>query len=164
MDGERDGQSRMDEAAALIVDGVARLAGSWVERTVAMLLDAWGGLDDEGYARAIAAARTAGETASARVVRELQEFFAQDAATQRTTPLVIVRSLRVEPTQVLQTAGVPEVVRDPYEVRAFPDDIYGIVPRDVATLGDDDLGVALLAWGMGKAAVLGARSRGDDGS
>jgi hypothetical protein len=68
--------------------------------------------------------------------------------------LVIVRSLREEATQVLRAAGVPEVERDPYDARAFPDDVYGIVPKSIVELGDEDLGGALLAWGMGKARVL----------
>jgi hypothetical protein len=59
---------------------------------------------------------------------------------------------------VLQAAGVPEVVRDQYESRAFPDDVYGIVLHTPAELGDDDLGGALLAWGLGKAKVLRARA------
>jgi hypothetical protein len=154
----------MDEAGARIVAGVEQLAGPWVERAVVTILDAWGRLDEDAYAAAVTAAHEAGGQASERVAAELRRFFAQDAAEQRTTPLVIVRSLRHEATTVLQTAGVPEVARDPYEERAFPDDLYGIVPRDVAALGDDELGIALLAWGMGKAAVLGARSQRDEGS
>ena len=59
---------------------------------------------------------------------------------------------------MLRAAGVPEVVRDPFESRAFPDDVYGIVLKTPAELGDDELGGALLAWGMGKAKVLRSRS------
>ena len=58
---------------------------------------------------------------------------------------------------MLRAAGVPEVVRDPFETRAFPDDVYGIVLKTPAELGDDELGGALLAWGLGKAKVLRAR-------
>ena len=54
---------------------------------------------------------------------------------------------------MLRAAGVPEVVRDPFETRAFPDDVYGIVLKTPAELGDDELGGALLAWGLGKAKV-----------
>ena len=48
---------------------------------------------------------------------------------------------------MLRAAGVPEVVRDPFETRAFPDDVYGIVLKTPAELGDDELGGALLALG-----------------
>ena len=60
---------------------------------------------------------------------------------------------------MLHAAGIPEVVRDPFEIRAFPDDEYGIVLKTPAELGDDELGGALLAWGMGKAKVLRSRAR-----
>jgi hypothetical protein len=32
--------------------------------------------------------------------------------------------------------------------------MYGIVPLSIAELGDDELGGALLAWGLGKTGVL----------
>jgi hypothetical protein len=70
----------------------------------------------------------------------------------------VIRSLRREAAEVLVAAGVPEVVRDPFEERSFPDDIYGIVLNTPAELGDDELGGALLAWGLGKAKVLRARA------
>jgi hypothetical protein len=55
---------------------------------------------------------------------------------------------------VLAEAGVPPVVRDQYDARAFPDDLYGIVPKAITELGDDELGGALLAWGIGKAKAV----------
>ncbi len=91
------------------------------------------------------------------MVGELQDLFALDPSAQRATPLEIIRSLRREATAVLAAAGVPDVVRDEFETRAFPDDVYGIVVKSPAELGDDELGGALLAWGMGKAKVLRAR-------
>ena len=96
---------------------------------------------------------------AARVEGELRALFALDPAAQRATPLEIIRSLRREAGEVLRAAGVPEVVRDPFETRAFPDDVYGIVLKTPAELGDDELGGALLAWGLGKAKVLRARVR-----
>jgi hypothetical protein len=106
----------------------------------------------------LAAADAAGERAAARVVTGLGTLFELDPAAQRVTPLEVIRTLRREANEVLRAAGVPEVVRDPYETRAFPDDVYGIVPRTPAELGDDELGGALLAWGLGKAKVLRARA------
>jgi hypothetical protein len=58
---------------------------------------------------------------------------------------------------VLQAAGVPPVVRDDFDERAWPDDVYGLVPRTLGDLGDADLAPLHLAWGMAKAAVLRAR-------
>jgi hypothetical protein len=83
-----------------------------------------------------------------------------DAAAQRSTPLAVVRSLRAEATEVLEAAGVPAVERDEFEVRSFPDDRYGIVPRSLGDLApaDDDLAALLMVWGVGKANVLRARA------
>ena len=62
-----------------------------------------------------------------------------------------------EPALVLEAAGVPPVVRDEFDERAWPDDVYGLVPRTLGDLGDPDLGPLHLAWGMAKAAVIRAR-------
>jgi hypothetical protein len=159
---EAEGAELMAQGAALLVDGVARLGAAWVVRAVTGLIDAWGQLDAAAGAAALEQAAVAGSTAAARVQAELHDLFALDPAAQRATPLEIIRSLRREAGDVLRAAGVPEVVRDPFEVRAFPDDVYGIVLKIPAELGDDELGGALLAWGLGKAKVLRARADGDD--
>ena len=122
------------------------------------LLDVWGRLDAHARAAAIAEAEAAAGPAVATVVAALRELFAADPAQQRTTPLQIVRGLVAAPTAVLRAAGVPGVVRDAFEERAFPDDEYDLVPRTLGDLGDPDLGPLLLAWGLAKAAVLRARS------
>src|SRR5262249_37415965 len=147
-------QALMEEGAARILEGVEQHAASWVLRAVTNILDAWGRLDTAAYVAAIAHARDAGIVAAERVAAELAAFFATDVGDQRTTPLAIVRSLRIEPTNVLVAAGVRPVERDPYDQRAFPDDIYGIVPKDLGELGDEELGAALIAWGLGKSGVL----------
>jgi hypothetical protein len=153
----------MQEGAARILEGVEEHAAAWVVRAVTFILDAWGRLDTAAYVAAIAHARDAGTEAAQRVGTELRAFFATDVDEQRTTPLAIVRSLRVEATNVLQAAGVPPVERDAYDERAFPDDIYGIVPKDLAELDDQDLGAALIAWGLGKSGVLRDRKNPDQG-
>ena len=152
----------MAEGAQRLVAGVERFGAAWVVRTVTALVDAWGGLSPAARADTVAAATTAGPPAAARVATELQALFALDSAAQRATPLEIIRSLRREATDVLRAAAVPEVVRDPFEERAFPDDVYGIVLKTPAELGDDELGGALLAWGLGKAKVLRSRARAAD--
>lgn len=144
----------MAEGARALVDGVERLGAAWVVGAVTGIVDAWGRLDDATRTETLARAQVAGRQAATRVSAELQALFALDPAAQRATPLQIVRSLRWEATEVLAAAGIPPVERDEYEERAFPDDVYAIVPKSAADLGDDDLGGALLAWGIGKARVL----------
>jgi F0F1-type ATP synthase membrane subunit b/b' len=149
-----DPSALMAEAAGRIVAGVNAHAAEWVEQQVTLILDAWGRLDTAARTDALARARSAGEAARDRVVRELEELFAQAPRDQRATPLQIIRTLRREPTEILAAAGVPAVVRDEYDERSFPDDIYGIVPKAITELGDEELGGALLAWGVGKSRVL----------
>src|SRR6185437_13584127 len=114
----------MGEGATALVAGVARLGGAWVVRAVMGLVDAWGRLGAAARADAATAAAAAGEQAAARVQAELRALFELDPAAQRATPLEIIRSLRREAGEVLRAAGVPEVERDPFETRAFPDDVY----------------------------------------
>jgi hypothetical protein len=163
-DDDAAGRALMDEAGTAIAAGVDRLAGDWVVRTVTDVVDAWGGLDGARRTETRARARAAGASGAARVGAGLRALFATDPAAQRTTPLEIVRTLRYDVTEVLAAAGVPPVERDPFDERSFPDDVYAIVPRSLADLGDDDLAPMLMAWGLGKARVLRARApRSDPG-
>jgi hypothetical protein len=151
----------MRDAEAAMRDGVDRLAAAWVVREVTRIVDAWGRLDDTTRTQTLDDARRAGDEARARVLDELDALFALAPSEQRATPLQIVRSLRVEVTAVLSAAGIPEVERDEFDARAFPDDRYGVVPKAFADLGDDDLGPMLMAWGVGKTLVLRAGARGE---
>jgi hypothetical protein len=152
----------LERAGSAIVDGVERCGPAWVVASVTRLVDAWGRLDAEQRAAAVAAAEAASGPATAEVVARLRALFALDPAEQRATPLQIVRTLVAAPTAVLRAAGVPGVVRDPFEERAFPADEYDLSPRTLGDLGDPDLGPLLLAWGLAKAAVLRARARPED--
>jgi hypothetical protein len=157
------GTALMREAETAMRDGVDRLAAGWVVREVTRIIDAWGRLDDGARAQVLDHARRAGEDARARVLDELNALFALTPAEQRATPLQIVRSLRFEVTDVLSAAGIPDVDRDEFDARAFPDDRYGVVPKALADLGDDELGPMLMAWGVGKTLVLRADARDDSG-
>ena len=146
------------EVADAIVAGVERCGHSWIVGSVTRLVDAWGRLDAAARAAAVADADAVADLAVATVVAALRDLFAADPAEQRTTPLQVVRGLVATPTAVLRRAGVPGVVRDAFEERAFPDDEYDIVPRTLGDLGDPDLGPLLLAWGLAKAAELRTRA------
>lgn len=87
------------------------------------------------------------------MVDELRALLARDPADQSATPLEIVRSSYREPTVVLAAAGIPGVVRDPFDERSWPDDEYGLVVRTLSDL-DDDLGPFQLAWGLAKARLI----------
>ena len=101
---------------------------------------------------------TAATAATARVTVELEALLALDPADQRATPLEIVRSAVREPTEALRAAGIGAVVRDEFDERHQPDDVYDLTPRTVGDLGDAELGPQLLAWGLAKSRVLRARA------
>ena len=156
---EARARERLEETAAAIVAGVEARVPGWVQAQVARLLDAWGRAGAEARAEAEAQAVEEGEAAARRVADALRRLFATDPGQQRATPLEIVRDAYREPTRVLAKAGVPPVVRDEFDERSWPDDVYALVPRTLGDLGDPELGPLHLAWGMAKATVIRARRR-----
>ena len=151
--------ARLDETGAAIVAGVERQVPGWVQAQVERLLDAWGRASAATRVRAEAQSVDAGSAAARRIVDELRALFAVDPTRQQATPLEIVRTASREPTAVLAAAGVPPIVRDEFDERAWPDDVYGLVPRTLGDLGDPELAPLHLAWGMAKATVVRARRR-----
>jgi hypothetical protein len=151
----------MHASGDAIVAGVAAGLPSWVQDQVHRILDAWGRADADARTTALEDATTAGADAAERVTGDLRRLFALDPSEQSATPLEIVRTAFAEPTAILENAGVPALVRDSFDERAWPGDRYGLVPRTLAdvALGPaaDDLGGHLLAWGLAKAKVLRAR-------
>ncbi|MDQ1516944.1 MAG: hypothetical protein QOE80_2774 [Actinomycetota bacterium] len=150
--------ARLAEASTALLEGVARAVPDWAARAAGTLLSAWGAVGADRQREVVVAAREAGEQAARRVAAELAELFALDPGEQRATPLEIIRTAVVEPTAVLAGAGMPDVVRDPFEERAWPGDRFGLVPRTLRDL-DPDLAAVHFAWGVAKAAVLRGRAR-----
>ena len=149
--------ARLDETGAAIVVGVERQVPGWARAQVERLLDAWGRAPADARIRAEEQSADAGAAAARRIVAELRALFAVDPAQQQATPLEVVRTAYREPTAVLAAAEVPPIVRDEFDERAWPDDVYGLVPRTLGDLGDPELAPLHLAWGMAKATVLRAR-------
>ena len=149
--------ARLDETGAAIVAGVERQLPGWARAQVERLLDAWGRAPADARVRAESQMAEAGAAAARRIVAELRALFAVDPAQQQATPLEVVRTAYREPSAVLAAAGVPPIVRDEFDERAWPDDVYGLVPRTLGDLGDPELAPLHLAWGMAKATVLRAR-------
>jgi hypothetical protein len=69
---------------------------------------------------------------------------------QRSTPLAIIRTAVAVPTALLALAGLQPVARDPFDERAFPDDLYAIAPATWSDLGEE-VGDAGLRWSVNKA-------------
>jgi hypothetical protein len=111
-----------------------------------------------------AALQHAIDEAAARAGQEVggavRELLTLDIDDQPTTPLTVVRFAVRYPTEVLQAAGVPPVVRSEFAERAFPDDIYNLSPATFAEL-DPALHEPGLVWGAAKAHVHLARRRAE---
>ena len=94
----------------------------------------------------------------AAVVTELHELLDLDVEAQRRNPLDVFRSAAVAVSEFLVEHGAREVVRDEFMVRAFPDDLCGIVPASWSDV-DESMTTPGLEWGAFKAATVIARHR-----
>lgn len=148
---------RLRTAQDRIIAGMETHLPAWIATEVTRILDAWGRLDPVDYQSAISAAQGLGGIVTVRVVGELATLFARDVGDQRATPVQIVRSAYREPTAMLAELGIPGVVRDAFDERVEPADIYGLSPQSLADLGDFELGPALAVWGIAKSRLLRAR-------
>ncbi len=126
---------------AVLADVAERALADWVRRSVARF--------DVELSNATVTA-DAGEAARFAVMGPLRALLALDIDEQRGTPLTILREAVRFPTEVLRRAGVAPVTRDPYEMQAFPDDIYGLKPATWADI-HDDLADPGLRWSVAKA-------------
>ncbi len=91
------------------------------------------------------------------------QFLALDVDAQRGTPLAMLRSAVVHPTEVLRAAGVPPVERDEFLRQTFPDDVYGLVPASWSDLGPEVQEPGIV-WGAWKAGVVLSRRRAGEPS
>ncbi|MFN8052737.1 MAG: hypothetical protein U0Q22_14920 [Acidimicrobiales bacterium] len=114
-----------------------------LEPWVGHVLARFAGIDAD---RAADAARRCRVEITAR----LRSLVALDIDEQPTTPLVVIRDAARYPAEVLAAAGVPRPVRDPFDERMAPDDVYGLAPVSWGDLGPE-VAAAGLRWGAAKA-------------
>ena len=131
----------IQEYSAALADAIDGALPGWVVRCVARFTD-----DPEVLARAAAA----GDEARAEVGAQVRALLGADIDQQRSTPLALLRAAVRYPTAVLREAGAPEVARDEFAVRAFPDDVYDLSPASFADV-DPALQEPGLEWGAAKA-------------
>jgi hypothetical protein len=86
------------------------------------------------------------------VVPRLRALLATDIDEQTSTPLALLREAVGPATAVLRDFGAAPVPRDPFAVRAFPEDVYGLAPATFEDIAPElkDPG---LEWGAAKAFV-----------
>ena len=148
--GNEPGNERADELDQL--HGQFAAAGAELLSTVTDAVPGWivGCLarfeiviDDQSLSSAVAEARSLVEPRLASLLRAPIDA-------QRSTPLAIIRMMVAVPTALLAAAAVDPVERDPFDERAFPDDVYAIAPATWADLGAD-VADAGLRWSVNKA-------------
>ncbi len=139
---------RVEPHATALADAVVAALPGWVERSVARILTAW--QDGPPDPDVLAAAQDAGRRAAVEVGGQVRALLAADVDEQRSTPLALLRTAVRYPTEILQAAGVPPVVRDPIQERLLPADLYDLSPASFADV-DPALAEPGLVWGAAKA-------------
>lgn len=142
--------------AGALVDAVGPAVQRWVTRVVASRYEAWSGAPPGAELRA--AAELAAAAARTEVEPAVTALLRSDVDRQTSNPLALVRAAVRYPTAVLAGAGVPEVERDAFAERAFPEDRYDLSPASFADV-DPELRELGLVWGAAKAHVILARRR-----
>jgi len=143
-----EADANLVEHGNALAEAIDRALPAWVVRCVTERVHDFFGVD--ASAEVVRDARVAGERARVEVGAALRVLFAQDVDDQRVNPLAIVRGAVRYPTEVLRVAGVPPVVRDEFDERAFPDDLYALTPASFADV-DPALHEPGLLWGAAKA-------------
>jgi len=148
------------EYSGLLADAVEAALPGWVERCVVERAAGAGLVVDHEL---LAAAQAAGERARQETGAQVRTLLATDLDEQRTTPLALLRAATRHPTEVLRSAGVPPVVRDDFDVRAFPADVYALSPASFADV-DPSLAELGMVWGAAKAHIHRSRHRPAEGT
>lgn len=95
---------------------------------------------------------------AAEVLPQITGLLATDVDAQRHNPLALLRSAAIAAGEVLERYGIAPVVRDDFEVRAFPTDHYRLVPASWVDV-DPSLQDPGITWGAWKAAQVLHRRR-----
>ncbi len=103
----------------------------------------------------------AGEHAWESIAVALRKALDLSNAAPGPNPLAVLRRVAVVPTELLRAAGASLPVRDEFNVRRSPDDVYDLEPATWRDFGDQihDLGII---WGAAKThAHLAARAKSE---
>ena len=95
---------------------------------------------------------------SAEVHTNLVDLLSRDVFEQRTNPLAVFRQATRPVTELLTSLGCAPVVRDEFDERSFPDDVYGLSPATWVDI-DEALVEPGIEWGAWKAATVMMRKK-----
>ena len=146
-----------ESATRDLIGQIERVVEAWLVR---IALDAYvmhrGSVTPEFRSVADGAAREGTEW----VVARLRATLDVDVDAQRVNPLQTLREAVRFPTRVLREARIPTKVRDEYDEKINPDDVYGIGPAHWNDI-DESLTEPGIVWGAAKASTVLQRRRAE---
>jgi hypothetical protein len=130
-----------------LVQALESALPEWVIDCVEKISVAW-----EGQTRPqlLAEAEQAAKKCYDEVMPDLRALLLTDIDSQFVSPLSVIRKAVSFPTKVLRDNNVPEVNRDEFAIRNFPEDVYDLSPASFGDL-NEELHVLGIAWGAAKA-------------
>ena len=154
---EDDPARALAEKARVLGDAIEATVGPWLIGSVRRVAAAQG---LAGGDRLLLVAEAAANQAKADVLPRIRELLATDIDEQTTTPLALLREAVGPATTALADVGAAPVPRDPFAVRAFPEDLYGLAPATFEDIAPELKGPGL-EWGAAKAFVHLRRRRAE---
>lgn len=144
----------MDQYSARLLETSNEVVARWVDRLMRKHCD------DQKISDLIV-----GDLLSSVVARvnkevddNLRELLSLDVLEQRSNPLAIFRQATRPISDLLKTVGCAPVVRDEFDERSFPDDIFGLSPATWVDI-DEMMVEPGIEWGAWKAATIMMRKK-----
>ena len=130
-----------------LVQALESALPEWVIDCVEKISVAWEG---QTSPQLLAEAEQAAKKCYDEVMHDLRALLLTDIDSQFVSPLSVIRKAVSFPTKVLRDNNVPEVNRDEFAIRNFPEDVYDLSPASFGDL-NEELHVLGIAWGAAKA-------------
>lgn len=144
----------MDQYSTRLLETSDRVVPQWVERLIQKHCDELMVSElKEGDRVSSVVARVGNE-----VHTNLRNLLLLDVLEQRTNPLAIFRQATRLISELLKTTGCAPVMRDEFDERSFPDDIFGLSPATWVDI-DETMVEPGIEWGAWKAASIMMRKK-----
>lgn len=146
-----------ESATSDLIGAIARVVEPWLARVAVDTYSAHRGSSTPEFR---ATAEAAAREGAGWVMMRLRDTLEVDVDAQRVNPLQTLREAVRYPTGVLRDAGVPAKMRDEFDEKINPDDIYGIGPAHWNDI-DESLSEPGIVWGAAKASTVLQRRRAE---
>ncbi|MEY3805477.1 MAG: hypothetical protein RIR69_289 [Actinomycetota bacterium] len=140
-----------------LCDAVVHAVPGWLTTRITALVE---GVSTDDRDKVLSALDDIVERTQRSVRHDLYGLLLQDVDEQRQNPLQVLRNSIKYATDVLNSCGIPHVVRDEFDVKAMPDDVYALGPLTWKDLSEE-VHEAGINWGAWKAATVLQRRRAE---